>query len=291
MSARASTDVLFSCMSRTTYALELAGAPLPAMDADGTVQCLRPRRIGATWTGAIAWDTAVEQAREAAMQQDLFVQGRRAAAALEVVATGPDIVGRASHLERVAMTTLAGLVVGTDLAEQALMHCTAAPPRTAKLVWEPSSRVRCDGWPVAESQALSATGGALELSRETRCTQGFRAHVSEDWRSAYRCDASCRSELTVHGWAGDAIWRPGEPRRGTSEEAEAALARAMGQRDYHQLGVVTGGLLFEPLYAATFKSDPTAFWASIEHAKQQGRWAEVAEWTHLGGVWVLGFKR
>jgi len=290
-SARASTDVLLACVSRTEPVLALAGAPIPRIQDPGTVQCLRPRRVGGGWTGATTWRSTAEDARAAAMAADLFVQLRRADAALVAVSVGPEIAGRAAHLARLSISQLAPLVVATDLAEQALLSCISGPPKTARLDWTPAQRVSCPGWPEGEGVPLTALPDLVSASHSARCEAGYRSAAIEDWRSAGRCDASCRSEVKLVGWQGPAVWREGEPRRGTAQEAEQALGQALGTQDWHLLGVVTGGLTFEPAFAAQFKADPTAFWRSIEQARASGRWSEVAEWHHLGGAWVLGFKQ
>lgn len=289
-SARASTDALLACISREEPVLTLAGAPIPEIEEFGTVQCQRPRRVGGVWTGAVAWRAQAEDAREAAMVEDLFVQIRRAESALVAVAAGPDPETRAAHLARLAMGQLSGLVVANDLSEQALVSCVSGPPNTTRLDWTPAERVSCPGWPAGEGVPLTALATQVEASQDARCEAGYRASLLEDWRAAGRCEASCRSEVVLAGWRSEAIWRSGEPRRGTAKEAEQALGQAIGTQDWHLLGVVTGGLIFEPAYVAQFRSNPTAFWASIEQAKNSGTWSERAEWHHLGGAWVLGFK-
>jgi len=114
--------------------------------------------------------------------------------------------------------------------------------------------------------------------------------VVVDWVGAHRCEARCRSELAVDGWAAAPVWGAGEPRRGTSEDAQRALMDAFTARDFDQLGVITGGLMFEPGFEATYTADPGAFWKSIEVAIETGQWAERSEWSEVGGVWVLGFR-
>jgi hypothetical protein len=55
-------------------------------------------------------------------------------------------------------------------------------------------------------------------------------------------------------------------------------------------GILTGGVIWQPEFAAAFKRDPSAFWASIVQAQESGQWAERAEWVQLDDHWVLSFK-
>jgi hypothetical protein len=108
--------------------------------------------------------------------------------------------------------------------------------------------------------------------------------------AAWTCASTCSADVTLLGWEPVVVGRQGEISHATSEDASQALSAAVRGQDYMAFGILTGGVIWEPEFAATFKRNPGAFWASIVQAQETGQWAERAEWVQLDGHWVLSFK-
>lgn len=284
--ARAATDGLIRCATRGEPVVESATGDVEGLATAGPVQCARPRKVGSAWTAAPAWGPELESAREAALQLDLGNQLRRAERGLVAIAARAEPADRAARVEALAMDLLAGVVVATDVAEQALTICRSAAPVSAKAAWVPPAT--CAGWPSGGWPATTPIG--LEAQREQQCAAGFRKALATGWEAALACDVACRSEVVVDGWSSDPVWRPGESPRVTAEQAEKLLAAAVGGEDFDLLGQVTGGLVFEARFAAAFKAGPSAFWESIRQAQRTGSWGELAFWEQVAGTWVLAFK-
>lgn len=289
--SRAATDGLLRCMASPSHRVEPAAGPLEGAGESGTVQCSRPRRLNGAWTAAPGWGDSLESAREATLQRDLGNQLRRAEAGLDAIARTPDAAKRAEQTMAVAMGNFGGMVVGTDLAEQALLICSDEAPKTIRPVWTPSEALACSGWPTGTATAIGATPDRISDAWEQRCQAAFRQDAtSGDWGRALRCSASCRTDAQSVGWEPAPIWRSSEPPRRTVEDAEKLVSEAVGSTDFHLFGIATGGLVFEAQYAAAFKADPAGFWGSIAQARAQGSWEALAYWEQVAGAWVLAFK-
>ncbi len=285
----AGRSALISCMTTQEYALSLAGAPLPAPESGGPVQCARPRHINGTWVVPPAYGNDLEEAREQALQLDAFLAIRRAEKNFDAAAEQhPAQASAAIHGQALA---LGGLVVATDLAEQATLTCQAAPSKPVRPSWTPAERLRCDSWPVGPGKTVAFDGSVLESAREDRCDGAYRLAVTQEpWRSALACDVSCRTDITLHGWSPTAVIRPGEVDRTSQDAAAQALSNALHGHDFHALGVITGGNLFEPAMASALRRDPEGFWRSIDQSVSSGMWEKTTEWTLVDGHWLLSFK-
>lgn len=286
--ARAATDGLIRCVTRGSHDVTGAGSPLPEPDVGGVVECRRPRRDAGVWTATPGWGSSFESAREASLKADLGNRIRKSERAMAGIARIPDPAQRAQVVEASALGLLASVVVATDLAEQATLSCHVDAPKTVRPTWTLPEGQRCAGWTTGQ---WTASGPDLEVVRDRTCAEGFRqGAVGGDWEEALACATSCRSDLESAGWTGRLVWRPNEPGRASVEEAEMLLSRALADKDFHLLGIVTGGVIFEASHAAAFKADPGAFWGSIEGARKSGSWEQLAYWEQVDGAWVLAFK-
>ena len=280
---------LISCMTRDTYTLNLAGAPLPAPETTGLVQCARPRHIGGSWAVPPAYGEDLEVARENALQLDAFLAIRRAERNFDAaVERSPALPAPEIHRQALA---LGGLVVATDLAEQATLTCQTAKTLPVRPTWTPTDKLRCDSWPVGPGKTVEGLPADLEASRVKRCDAAFRSAITQEpWRTAISCDISCRTDVVLGGWQPTPVIRPGEVDRTSQAAAALSLSSALHGHDFHALGILTGGGLFEPVMASALRRDPDGFWRSIDQSVASGMWEKTTEWTRVNGHWLVSFK-
>jgi len=290
---RGARDALLYCATGAPT-LDAAGAGLPAPEREGTFECARPRRSPNGWRTPLAYAEDLDGAREAALQHDLWLTAQQARADGWVAAqASPDRRARGVFG---AWSPIRSLVVANDVSEQAMLLCRVGSARSVAEAWTPSERLagRCPHLS-RDPFATVADPRALDAMTARRCGAVSRAQLTkavgaEGLAEAWRCATSCVADTTLLGWEPVAVGRKGEIPHATSEAATQALARAVKARDFMAFGILTGGVIWQPEYAAAFKANPAGFWDSIVQAQASGQWAQRAEWVQLRDHWVLSFK-
>jgi hypothetical protein len=290
---RGARDALLYCGTQSPD-IRAAGAGLPAPEREGTFECARPRRTPVGWRTPHAYSDDLDGAREAALQLDLWTL------ALQSRADGW-AAARAAPDRRLgavfgAWGGIRSLVVANDVAEQALLLCRVGRAKPVGAAWVPASGV-AEQCPQLSKEPFSTPASPPDLAAvtERRCGAISRADLSKasgasGLARSWTCAASCSADVRLLGWEPAAVGRSGEIGHATAEDATRALSAAVRGRDFMAFGILTGGVIWQPEFAAAFKRDPSAFWASIVQAQESGQWAERAEWVQLDDHWVLSFK-
>ena len=290
---RGARDALLYCATRAPD-LASAGAGLPAPERQGTFACARPRRIAGSWRTHHAYANDLDEAREAALQHDLWAMAQQSRA--DGWAASQAAPEQRSVAIFGAWAAIRSLVVANDVAEQAMLLCRVGSPKTVGVGWSPTEGLaaRC---PHLDRDPITTTAAPPELAAMTvrRCGALSRADLTKasgagGLANAWACATSCVADTALVGWEPAVVGRAGEIAHATSEEAGRALSLAVKGRDFMAFGILTGGVIWQPEYAAVFKRDPGAFWGSIEQAQKNGQWAQRAEWVQLDDHWVLTFK-
>jgi len=291
---RDARDALMYCMTRSEPLVEAAGGGLPAPDRKGTFQCARPRRISYGWRAPHAYAEDLDVAREAALQKDLWTTAHQARADGWAATRVP--ADKRAAAVAAAWGPMRSLVVANDVAEQAMLLCNVGASKAVGAAWTPAQGLKalCPDL-TADPISTTATPADLASTADRRCGAISRAGLSKASSAqglsvAWTCANSCVADDSLLGWEPQAVIREGEIPHSSSDAAGKALGRAVNGRDFMAFGILTGGVVWQPEYAAVFKQDPTAFWTSIESAQKSGEWAQRAEWIQVDGHWILSFK-
>lgn len=292
-SARDATDALVACATRLEPSVAVASASVNASPEGTVAVCGRPRFRGA-WVRPEAWDVSIEDARETALALDQRLGMLRAQAGLWQAMQNVGASERAQLSREVMLAEVGSLVVATDLAEQALTTCSSGPPRSARMAWEGAEELKCDPWQPGTSPVFKVTPLGVAEARQERCDGPMRAGWTEtdlNPVALLRCEQACLEGTQVVGWSGEVHQSSGEPDLRSRESAARVLTLAVNSRDFHLLGLVMGGLIFEPGYATVFKQNPQGFWGSLDQAMAGEEWSTRAHWVEMGPAWVVGFSR